>query len=171
MAELLKLLDELINWLPAGKDVFDFYAKNLRGGLFSGFLTLSGFLFSVNTFIIVNMKKELYDQEGYLARFEKQLAFDPKRKYYGPLQRLSKLLLEAVISALAASVVQFTIGLIPRWYTAIVCIVVAAVAIFFLARVLWVIRRNLQDLFEFLEQDATLKLKKRQASAAPKTAA
>jgi hypothetical protein len=168
---LLQFLLDLIAKLPPGDQVFEFYQKHLRGSLFSGFLTLSGFLFSVNTFIVVNMKKELYDQPGYLERFEKQLAYDTNRTLYGPLQRLSKLMLIAVSTAVMTSVTQFTVGLVPRWYTAVACVLMACVAVFFLAKVLWVIRQNLREMFEYLEKDAADKLKKRKQAVVTEQAA
>ena len=50
-------------WLSPGttRRIYDFYASNLRGSFFTGFLALGGFLMSAKTFIIVNMKKEVYD--------------------------------------------------------------------------------------------------------------
>lgn len=164
MADLQQIAQDIVDTLPAGKDFVEFYGKNMRGSIFSGFLTLSGFLFSVNTFIIVNMKKELYDQAGYLSRFEQQMAFNPKRTLYGPLHRLSNMLILSVASTLATSVCQFTIGLIPKWYASLACLFVAAASIAILVYVLKVIWDNLKDLFEFLDKEAEKKLRERAQS-------
>src|SRR5262245_31540304 len=53
-----------------GQRFADFYARNLRGSLFTGFLTLSGFLLSAKTFIVVKMKESLYEQDFYTRRLE-----------------------------------------------------------------------------------------------------
>ncbi|MCK6586798.1 MAG: hypothetical protein L6Q76_04345, partial [Polyangiaceae bacterium] len=76
-----------------GKEFHEFYAHSMRGSLFTGFLTLSGFLFSVNTFIVVNMKKELYDHVSYFEKVTRLQGVNPNLTFYGPLRRLSRLLL------------------------------------------------------------------------------
>jgi hypothetical protein len=139
------------------QEFLDFYARNLRAGLFTGFLTLSGFLFSVNTFIVVNMKKELYDHEGYRERVETQRSLNNKLTIYGPLKRLSRLLQIAVASALVASVMQFSVGLIAHWVAPAMCMGAAIAAVAILATTLFVIKTNLQNLFEFLEAEAARK--------------
>lgn len=160
MSTLLAWLDTLLTFAVAvAEQLHEFYAKNLRGSLFSGFLTLSGFLFSINTFIVVNMKKELYDHEDYLKRVVLMRTAMSAMTVYGPLRRLSRLLLLAVCSSVAASVVQFTVGLVRTWYTATFCLLVPIVAIVYLAKVLVAIRRNLRDLFEFQEELADKKIK------------
>jgi hypothetical protein len=47
-----------------------FYGENIRGSLFTGFLTLGGFLLSLKTFIIVKMKENVYDDERYIDGFD-----------------------------------------------------------------------------------------------------
>ena len=144
----------------------EFYAASMRSAMFTGFLTLSGFLFSVNTFIVVNMKKELYEKALYLDRVADQQKENPRITVYGSLRKLSREMLWAVVAALVASSCQFTIGLVPAWPAVAVCLLAAVVAFILLARVLHHIRQNLTALFEFLDLEAVEALKKRGADKA-----
>lgn len=38
---------------------FDFYHKNLRGYLFSGFISVGSFLLSLHTFVIINLRDKV----------------------------------------------------------------------------------------------------------------
>ena len=55
---MIASLSGVWKWLLAGGDntFQQFFAEELRGNLFSGCLTFSGFLYAAYTFIIVHMK-------------------------------------------------------------------------------------------------------------------
>jgi hypothetical protein len=76
-----------------------FYAQNLRASLFTGFFTLSGFLFSVKAFMVINMKKDIYESPAYLSRLERLRKVNKDLSSYGPLSRLSKLLFWTVMAS------------------------------------------------------------------------
>jgi hypothetical protein len=137
---------------------YQFYASNLRASLFSGFLTLTGFLFAVKTFFILNLKKELYDRDGYLRRIRDGRALNPKLTVFGPLKRLSRFLLCAVGLSLIASVSQMTLGLAPFWWAAVICLVAATAAVVALTSVLCLVSANLKDWFQFMEDEANAKV-------------
>ena len=42
-----------------GDHFFEFYQKNLRGYLFSGFISVGSFLLSLHTFVIINLRDKL----------------------------------------------------------------------------------------------------------------
>lgn len=128
-----------------------FYAANLRGSLFSGFLTLTGFLFAIKTFIVLNMKKEVYETAEYHVRVAEMRQVNPTLRIYGPLTRLSDFLFWSIVFSLVASVSQLTIGLIPAKWAVVVCLSAAVVAIGLLLASLLLIRMNLNSLFEILE--------------------
>lgn len=157
----LDALSWIADALPKGDVVVEFYAKNLRGGMFSGFLTLSGFLFSMNTFIVVNMKKELYDRDTYISHIEDTREINEAVTIYGPLERLSQLMLRAVAFSLAAAVSQFTVGLFSAWPAVVICATLAGAALLYMALVLHAIRQNLTKLFQHLHKEADAKLAKR----------
>lgn len=134
---------------------FHFYATNLRASLFAGFLTLGSFLVAVNTFIVVNLKKEVYEHKLYKKRVQDARRSDPKASFFGPLRRLSELLFAAILLALVTAISQLTVGvLIPHWGSALFCLCLAGITVVLLLFVLWQIRQNLNDLFVFLEAAA-----------------
>jgi len=149
--------------------LFSFYAANLRASFFSGFLTLGGFLVAVNTFIIVQLKKELYDHDAYRDRVVARQALrkanegaDGRRLgFYGPLRRLSRCILTAIVLAVVTAVSQLTIGLYPSHFCTIICIALAGVTVISLGVVLVMIACNLRDWFEFMEHAAEQKTKAR----------
>ena len=134
---------------------FTFYAANLRGSLFSGFLTLGSFLVAVNTFLIVNLKKEVYDHATYKQRVHDAKQGNPSASFFGPLRRLAKLLLATIVLCLSTAVAQLTVGvLFTNWISAAICIGLAGVSILLLAFVLWKVHQNLTDWFDFIETTA-----------------
>lgn len=156
MTALLALTDAQIG-SEAGW-FYELYATGMRGSMFSGFLTLSGFLLSAMTFIVVNMKKEVYDTDAYREGFARQWKLKPGMQFYGPLERLSRSLLWNVTLALATSVSQFTVGFYPSCYSALFCVGIAAVTIGYLAASVERVRRNLRDMFVWSEAAAAKKL-------------
>ncbi|HEY1189627.1 MAG TPA: hypothetical protein VGE74_18415 [Gemmata sp.] len=130
---------------------YTLYATGMRNSLFTGFLTLCGFLMSAKTFIVVNMKKEVYDRKLYQENFRVQQKLKPGVTLYGPLQSLATLLTANVALSLLTAASQFTIGLIPSVWAAAWCVGVAAVTLIFLGVSLALIRRNLKMMFHWLE--------------------
>jgi len=137
-----------------GDRVAVFYAASLRGSLFSGFLTLGGFLLSLQTFIVVKMKEGVYDNDRHRAKVEKERERTSKTvPIFGELDRLRRLLFGAITAALGSAVCQITVGLVPNLYTTTVCLTLAAFAIALLAQSLLLINSNLHDWFAALELD------------------
>ena len=143
--------------LYANADFYQFYATNLRGSLFSGFLTLTGFLFAVKTFLVINMKKELYDTPTYQERYAAHLETNKNIKIYGPLRNLSRWLLGAVVASLVTAVSQLSIGLIPHWTAAVFCMAAALSTVGLLGFILYTLRNNLASWFDVIEKDAAKK--------------
>jgi len=130
----------------------DFFDKNIRGSLFSGFLTLGGFLLSLKTFIIVNMKKEVYDKSEYLQIHNVALARGHKGSRYSPLKDLGDVIFFAIVACISTACLQMTLGLFARAWSSAICLAAALYSIIMLLVVLHYIRRNLQAMFKFLEK-------------------
>lgn len=146
-----------IYWRPYCTQISDFgpfYGSSLRGSLFTGFLTLGGFLLSLKTFIVVNMKKEVFDTDDYKYEWEQQKKLDNANKMglrFEPLRYLSTVLFISIASCVIASVLQLTLGLAETFWAAIICLWAALVSVLFLLRSLWLIRVNLNRMFDFLD--------------------
>ncbi len=131
-----------------------FYGERLRGSLFAGFLTLGGFLLSLKTFIVVNMKKEVFDTDDYLKNWELQKKLDKRgvmSNRFEPLRYLSQTLFLAIASCVCTAILQLTLGLAETWWAAAVCLWACAVSTIFLGSSLWLIRINLNRMFDFLD--------------------
>lgn len=141
-------------WCPEISAFGGFYGDRLRGSLFAGFLTLGGFLLSLKTFIVVNMKKEVFDTDDYLKEWQSQKKLDVRKGMgtrFDPLRELSRILFLAIASCVFTAVLQLTLGLAETWWAAAVCLWACAVSMVFLGRALWLIRVNLNRMFDFLD--------------------
>lgn len=134
---------------------FEFYSKNLRGSLFAGFLTLGGFLMSLKTFIVVNMKKEVFDKPEYLVQWQAARKNNPNTEEfkYAPLRFLASTIFIAIVSCISTATAQLTIGLVPSFWTALICMWASAVSIAIILRSLILIRKNLNRMFDYLDDE------------------
>ncbi|WP_449246124.1 hypothetical protein [Desulfarculus baarsii] len=117
----LSLLIDLL-FISKTCDIVSFYHNNLLGLIFSGFLTLTGFLASVATFIIVKAREIIFGQVEYGVRIAeiKKLGIDVSR--YGPLKRLSYFSMFGIVSCLATSLMQVSLGMSDNDIAIRICI-------------------------------------------------
>ena len=130
----------------------DYYAKNIRGSLFAGFLTVGSFLLSLKAFIVVKLKENVFDTQVYKDKLTELRKINPELTLYGPVKRLSKLLFVTISSAIAASISQLTIGLLDCWIAVLLCAFLAVFAMAMLVATLLLIRRTLDEWLEYLEE-------------------
>jgi hypothetical protein len=140
--------------LLADATFYDMFAKDIRPGLFTGFLTISGFLSAAHTFIIIHMKKEVYDSVGYKKRIAEIQKINRSHSHYGGLRRLSKLMIWAVFASLATSITQVTVGLYHADWVAFFCLSTAAIAFVLLVLSVWFMALNMRAWFQDLEEGA-----------------
>jgi hypothetical protein len=147
MQDLLNyvLTNEFQTW------AIDAYVRAMRGSMFTGFLTLSGFLLTATTFVVIQMKRELYDQPFYLERCRKQRRFGKGEPVYAPLRRLSRVLIVAICLSLLASASQLTIGLRETFTAVVFCYAIAIFALVGVAWVLFLMSQNLKAWFDDLD--------------------
>lgn len=135
-------------------DFWAFFNVNIRASLFAGFLSLGGFLLSLKTFIIVNMKKDVFETEKYKAAWESQSKLDKTGsigKRFDPLRELSSVLFAAIVSAIGAAVLQITVGLLDSFWASFICLWAATFATMLLLACLWLIKANLNIMFAHLD--------------------
>lgn len=106
----------------AGNTAFKFVEsyEKIQGSLFTGFLTIGGFLLSLKAFLLLRLKQDIYDHKDYLKRLQEMQGLDPTVKRYDPLARLSRLLVLTVFCALASSLSHLTVGYVWKPYGPIV---------------------------------------------------
>lgn len=134
------------------KILSDIYSK-FQTALFTGFLTIGGFLLSLKTFILVKMREDLYDSDSYKKRFEQKKNLDSSLKLYSPLRRLGDYLVYCVICALLTAFMQISIGFINHGLAAAVCIAAALFTMCLVIFAWWQIKLILNDWFDILETE------------------
>lgn len=155
------LIASLVDYWPSAEVqawIIATYATSLRSSMFTGFLTLSGFLLSATTFIVIQMKKEVYDQEYYLDRWKQQKDLGTEKPLYGPLRCMSRLLVVTITMSLSASLSHITIGLIASFVTVLICYILSIVVLVAVAFVLYLISQNLRMWFDDMETAAQKRL-------------
>lgn len=131
-----------------------YYADNIRGHIFAGFLAMGGFLLSLKTFIVVNIKQSLYDNEEYQKKWRASKKRNPNgsKTLYAPLKELSDLLYFAIAACLFSAIVQMTLGLYENLWAALICIYTCVLASTLLFESLRVIKNNLDSWFEHIDK-------------------
>lgn len=139
-----------------------FYEDKMRASLFTGFFTLSGFLLSAKTFIILNLKKEVFSTKTYLKRVKEQspLAKNQQIEVYRPLRDVGTVLLMNVALCLLSSIAQFSLGLIGAKIAVAICLALAAAAAGMLGFSLFIIARNLHGMYDHFEDEAKAEIEK-----------
>lgn len=142
----------IYHWVPSLELVPDYYAKNIRGSLFTGFLTVGSFLLSLKAFIVVKLKENIFDSAVYKEKLRERRKLNRDLTLYGPVRRLSLLLFVSISSAITASVSQLTIGLIERWEATLFCAFVSVFAISMLLSTLLLIKSTIDEWLDYLEE-------------------
>lgn len=130
----------------------DFYAKNVRASLFTGFLTVGSFLLSLKVFIVVKLKENIFDNPDYIKKLNERRKLNSSLTQYGPVKRLSRLLFISIAAAMTASTLQLSVGLIHTWEATLVCVFFAAFAGSMVISTLILIRELLDEWLSYLEK-------------------
>lgn len=127
-----------------------FFGEHLRGHLFAGYISLGAFLLSLKTFIIIGMKKNVYDSEAYKDFHDRQMRNKHGEDYrlgnkmlYAPLVELSDFIYFAIIFSLLAAIAQVSVGLIDHYYAALFCLWLVIFATLLLFNCLRLIKMNI----------------------------
>ena len=136
---------------PGVNGLYCLYETKFQTPLFTGFLTIGGFLLTLKTFVLVQLKKELYESEYYKAQLNNKRLANPNLSLYGPLNRLGSLLVFCVLAALTTAVLQFSVGFIHNKFAAAFCIGFAAGALALVFQAWYEIKQNLTNWFEYLD--------------------
>jgi hypothetical protein len=136
------------------------YESKFQIPLFTGFLTMGGFLLSLKTFIIIKMNEVVYQSDAYVRKSKKLHALDPNFNPLSGLKNLNSFLLFCVKWSLSASFLQPSLGLLHNRYTTAICIGAAVGAACLVLSACFLIRANMTDLFTYWEDAHEDKLNK-----------
>lgn len=135
-----------------GVHVSALYFEKLQTPLFSGFLTIAGFILSTQTLLLRELKA-IFEDKDYIAHV-KSVRLHFNVSYYGPLARLGSLLVWTIFSSLFTSIYQITFGLWKvRWF-AFGGISLGFGTLFLVLSCWYHVRLNLKDWFDHLEKKA-----------------
>ena len=150
--------------------------KAIRGSLFTGFFTVAGFLLSAKTLVILNMKKEVYEKDYYLAQIHmadwtrtehtKKMNKSPRSECFGsqvyqPLAQIGTLLSVNILLALVTAFSQITLGLLECKACIVLCLSFSLATAILLACSVWLMWLNFQSLYEDWERLAQIKLEEK----------
>jgi len=145
-------------------NICDRYFSKFQVAMFAGFLTLGSFLLTLKTFVVVQFKTQLFEQEPY-----RQVFTDSKTQknyvqgdYYQPLADMAKLLLLAVIASLGTSFTQITIGFIHSNLISAFCMALGIATLLIVGFSWWVVRRNTLMMIRHWEVEAMKKVSLRE---------
>lgn len=131
------------------------YHQEFRTALFTSSLTLGTFLFTMKTFIIQTIKKEIYDHKSYKSKVENIAALAGKTpQYYKQLKRLSRLIFFAITFALFNALIQITLGYVGLPLSAYICLISSFISWFVFLLVLLQVGNNMSDMLDFAEEDS-----------------
>lgn len=129
-----------------------------RVALFSGLLTIGGILFTITSFLLTNLTKEMYGTDDYLKTVSSRLSQGGKVTIFGPLLRLKKCLFHGIWACLMASIVVLVVGFMNVGVWGIlICVTFVLYGIF---RLILAIYRFWFSLKDFLEYKESLGMKK-----------
>jgi hypothetical protein len=133
-------------------NLYDYYKSNFRNSLFTGFLTLGGFLFTFKSFAILRLATVFESpeyQDRHIARKQNpEYSFG----FLDPLTNLNDSVFLAIALSLVTSASQLTIGLLPNWFASLVCLWLALFSTVVLARTIKLLKLNI-DLWLEVESD------------------
>jgi hypothetical protein len=131
------------------------YHSAFRTALFLSSLTLGTFLFTMKSFIIQTIKKEIYDHKRH-KELARNFASDSGEKpvYYKGLRNLSRLIFWSISIALLNALFQISIGYIDHPAASIFCLATSVISWSILAFVLYQVGGNMTDMIDYAEKDA-----------------
>lgn len=137
-------------------DFWKVYSESFRDNIFTSFLTLSAFLFSLKTFIIMKMKESVYDSPRYVEEHNKAKQIDVDKSLYAPLKNLSNLLHYTIVFAILTAFTQLSFGLVNEWWAMFTCMILCFYTLMLFVYDLLLIKANLDTWFKYIEEDKNL---------------
>jgi hypothetical protein len=134
------------------------YYQELRGPFITSSVTMGTFLFTMKSFVIQTMKRDLYDKDEYQEQIAQRRKEGKKNDtYYGQLNRLRALMLWAIIVAFFNAGIQVLYGDTDQEWVAWACFVVTGVSWALVIACLMVVSHNLKEMIVISEAIAQRK--------------
>ena len=128
------------------------YYQDLRSAFITSSVTMGTFLFTMKSFVIQTMKRDLYDKPEYQAVIAQRRKEGKKNdSYYGQLNRLRSLMLWAIVVAFFNAGVQVLYGNTDQEWLAALCFLVTGVSWVLVLACLMVVSHNLKEMIVISE--------------------
>lgn len=122
--------------------------------LFSTSITLASFIFTMKSFVIQTVKKNVYDTKQHKYLVKKRRFSGANTDYYGGLRRLSNLLKWTILLAIFNSICQLTLSIFNNLYASLFCIVVSLVLAILFSYVVYFVSLNITEMISLAEKKA-----------------
>lgn len=140
------------------------YTEPMRNSFFTGFLTLGSFLMSVASFLVVQLNTNIYSKDRYAELHQK---LDPKNSKRDGLREFTFWIILNIVAALTTSFLQVTVGFVKVGLTDTICMLAALVTFLITGRTIYLIRRVIVDMFDWLDDEDEAKLQKAKQQNTP----
>lgn len=125
------------------------YYDSIKGYLFVTSITIGAFLFTMKSFIVLNMKKEVYDTNAYIEHYVSSKKLGVKETRYAPLERLRQFLYLSIFSALVNGPIQLFLGYFSNAFVLFLSLVITLITWGLVLYSLYLVNQNLKWLTEF----------------------
>lgn len=140
--------------MTGGCDLGDLlcYYQDLRSAFITSSVTMGTFLFTMKSFVIQTMKRDLYDRPEYQAAVAQRRKEGKKSDtYYGQLNRLRSLMLWAIVVAFFNAGIQVLYGNTDQEWMAWLCFVITGLSWALVLGCLLVVSHNLKEMIVISE--------------------
>lgn len=132
------------------------YHHEFRTALFLSSLTLSTFLFTMKSFIIQIMKKDVYDTKKHQNNVNDLNRNGIKTEYYSSLRNLSNLITSAIALGILNAFFQFTLGYFDTEFYSWICILTSLLTWILVLIVLTLVSINMSTMISYAEEEAEI---------------
>lgn len=134
------------------------YYQDLRSAFITSSVTMGTFLFTMKSFVIQTMKRDLYDKDEYQQAIAQRRGEGKKSEtYYGQLNRLRSLMLSAIVVAFINAGVQVIFGDTNQLWIVQACFLVTGFSWILVLASLFVVSHNLKEMIAISERLAQKK--------------
>lgn len=128
------------------------YHTEIRTALFLSSVTLGTFIFTMKSFIIQTMKKEVYDNESYIQEKLPLKETGDINGIYDQLKLLAGLLKWAIWLSFASAAMHITIGFIGSKWSSSICIIATILSWIVVATSVYFVSENLKLMINYSEE-------------------
>lgn len=129
------------------------YYEEIRTALFLSGMTLGTFIFTMKSFMIQIMKKEVYDKKSYQEKIKQFKSTGKDIECYKPLKQLSRSLLAAITLSFLSASLHITIGLSDNTSMIALCLGITVISWISVGTAITLVSLNLRKMINISEEE------------------